>query len=161
MPAENTFTIREALPADLDVVHGLWVEFAREMDGVDPVYRLAPSFEDQGRDFMHDAIADDFAHVHMAYDGERAIGFAVIRLQFPHGLFQQKPLVHISDVYVQPAYRRRGVATALVTHGITYAKKKGVDLVTLSVLAANPAAGLYEKLGFKPHRLSLTWQPEE
>lgn len=161
MSESSTFTIHEALPADIDVVHELWIALAEEMDKLDPVHRLAPSYREQGRDLMNDAIADDFTHVHVAFDGDRAIGFAIIRLQFPHGLFEQKPLVHISDVYVMPEYRRRGVATALVTHGIAFARKKGIGLVTLGVLANCPAIGLYEKLGFKVHRLSMTWQAEE
>lgn len=158
---QNPFTIREALPDDLELVHTLWLGLAQEMQAMDPVYKLAPSYEELGRDSLRDAIADDFAHVHVAYDGERPVGFAIIRLQFPHSLFQQKPLVHISDVYVAPDHRRRGIASGLLAHGIAYAKKKGIDLVTLGVLADNPAAGLYEKLGFKVHRLSMSWQPEK
>lgn len=156
MAEHNPISIREALPEDLETVHKLWLALAEEMQSLDPVYKLSQSYSVQGLDFMREAIADDFAHVHLACDGDRPIGFAIIRSQFPHSLFEQKPQVHISDVYVVPDQRRRGVATALIRHGIADARKKGISLVTLGVLAGAPAIGLYEKLGFKTYRLSMT-----
>jgi ribosomal protein S18 acetylase RimI-like enzyme len=50
---------------------------------------------------------------------------------------------------VAPAFRRRGVARALLTELITVARGTSYQRLTLSVDADNPAASLYRSLGFQ------------
>lgn len=53
------------------------------------------------------------------------------------------------NVAVAPAYRRQGIAEALVKELIARLAAKAVTSLTLEVRASNEAAqGLYEKLGF-------------
>lgn len=53
------------------------------------------------------------------------------------------------NVAVHPAYRRQGIAEALVTQLVQALKEMGNHCLTLEVRASNaPAIGLYEKLGF-------------
>lgn len=53
------------------------------------------------------------------------------------------------NVAVHPAYRRQGIAEALVTQLVQALKEMGNHCLTLEVRASNPPAiGLYEKLGF-------------
>ena len=54
------------------------------------------------------------------------------------------------NVAVDPAFRRRGIARALVTSLVEELAKAGNHSLTLEVRASNtPAIGLYEKLGFR------------
>jgi GNAT superfamily N-acetyltransferase len=56
----------------------------------------------------------------------------------------------IRDLYVDPAYRRRGVARALLTHVITAARSAGALRVSLQTETDNAAAlALYASLGFE------------
>jgi ribosomal-protein-alanine N-acetyltransferase len=58
--------------------------------------------------------------------------------------------LHINTVAVDPAERRHGHATALLTHVFEEAASRGVTRATLEVRASNEAAlGLYERLGFR------------
>ena len=58
--------------------------------------------------------------------------------------------IHVLNVAVDPALRRRGVATALLSETLARAKEKGAALATLEVRRGNvPALGLYESLGFR------------
>ena len=56
---------------------------------------------------------------------------------------------HITNLAVDPAYRRKGIGRALLEHLITEGKKRGVRFLTLEVRSSNLVAQqLYRKLGF-------------
>jgi ribosomal protein S18 acetylase RimI-like enzyme len=58
---------------------------------------------------------------------------------------------YISTVVVDPQYRRRGFAKALLERARTIAQAAGRKYVALDVLANNtPARALYESLGYRP-----------
>jgi ribosomal-protein-alanine N-acetyltransferase len=58
--------------------------------------------------------------------------------------------VHILNVAVDPAFRRRGIATAVIEHLIEIARHHKASFVTLEVRETNQAAlGLYESLRFE------------
>ncbi len=57
--------------------------------------------------------------------------------------------MHVLNLAVDPAYRRRGVATFLLQHSVTLARKHGVRGVYLEVRSSNDSAiKLYRKMGF-------------
>lgn len=56
--------------------------------------------------------------------------------------------VYLEDLYVRPAYRGRGVGTALLTHLAKVAEENGCRRMQWLVHAQNePAIRLYEKFG--------------
>ncbi|HKE36356.1 MAG TPA: GNAT family N-acetyltransferase, partial [Candidatus Baltobacteraceae bacterium] len=65
-------------------------------------------------------------------------------------MIQLARIATIAGVYVQPAYRRRGVARELTEAAIAWARGRSCTLVRLS--ASEPAETLYRDLGFTPGR---------
>ena len=66
------------------------------------------------------------------------------------------PYTYISDLVVLPAYRRRGIGTALLRRAEAYARERGMTLLRINVLAKNQVAGqLYRTLGFSDYRVQL------
>lgn len=62
----------------------------------------------------------------------------------------------VNDLYVHPAYRRKGIATKLMKHTFDYLKSIGVTHVRLYVMIDNHAAiNLYRKFGFKDLQLRM------
>jgi [ribosomal protein S18]-alanine N-acetyltransferase len=60
---------------------------------------------------------------------------------------------YVSSVAVDPAYRRRGLARALLERSREIAARAGKRYVALDVLAHNtPARTLYERIGYRPLR---------
>ncbi|WP_395939580.1 GNAT family N-acetyltransferase [Anabaena sp. FACHB-1237] len=61
---------------------------------------------------------------------------------------------HIFLVYVEPEHRRRGIATALIQHLETWAKRRGDRQIGLQVFQINtPAINLYHHLGYQTQSL--------
>lgn len=77
----------------------------------------------------------------VALDGERLMGYIGSQAVLGEA--------DMMNVAVDPAYRRQGVAEALVTALAERLAEKGNESLTLEVRVSNtPAIGLYEKLGF-------------
>jgi ribosomal protein S18 acetylase RimI-like enzyme len=129
--------IRPVTGDDAEVVRALWEEFEAE---VPP----PPSFEES----WDEAWADLARHAQegaafLAEDGGEPVGYA----------FATKPdkgRSHLTDVYVRPAARRRGVGRALVTEVIARARELGADQLSLDVQTSNTgAATVWQRLGFR------------
>ena len=59
-------------------------------------------------------------------------------------------------VYVDPAYRRQGIAKALIQHAEAWAKNSGYTQMGLQVFTANRSAiELYQQLGYQPRSISM------
>ena len=88
-----------------------------------------------------------YVHEHVALlaeEGGDSVGFVLARLKGArHGF--------ISDLYVRPARRRRGVAEALTHEAVTRLAELGAEVVELEVLTPNAdARRVYERWGFAP-----------
>lgn len=71
---------------------------------------------------------------------------------------------HIFMLYVVPAYRRRGIATALLHHAQQWSQARGERQLGLQVFPHNtPALQLYRKLGFQTYAVTMlqTWPPRK
>ena len=79
-----------------------------------------------------------------ARDGERTVGVGRLGVTGPWG--------GLAAMWVDPAYRRRGVAVAMFVALVDAAASAGVASLHLQVWAHNaPARALYERLGFRRH----------
>ena len=81
----------------------------------------------------------------VAFDREEktAIGFLCLEEN-------TKRLYSIKFVFVDPNYRKQGIAKKLLNHALSIAKEKGAKKVNLNVYStAINAISLYKKLGFK------------
>jgi ribosomal protein S18 acetylase RimI-like enzyme len=128
------------------------------VDGHDPVLRGVADlcYETLHRPFgvpRNDAWNEtDPASAHfVALDGERLVGY--VRLIAEGGG------AHVRQVSVTHAYRRRGIAAALVTCALARAREVGLPFAFLN--ARENAVGVYERVGFRvvqgPFRMGRTY----
>lgn len=81
-------------------------------------------------------------------DGEAA-GFALFFTNF--STFLGRPGIYLEDLFVRPAFRRRGIGEALLAHLAALAGSRGCGRLEWSVLDWNePAIGFYRGLGAVP-----------
>lgn len=72
-----------------------------------------------------------------------------VQLAAPTALAASRHVLEVKGLVVDPAHRRRGVATLLLRAAMREAERRGARRLTLRVLAHNAAArSLYEACGF-------------
>lgn len=98
--------------------------------------------------WSYDALAEELqnplAVFYVAEDveAESAVGYVGMHHILDEG--------YITNVVVHPAYRRKGVASALLQELEAYAQAHGLTRITLEVRASNQKAiALYEKMGYE------------
>lgn len=98
--------------------------------------------------WSYDALAEELQnplavfYVAEDVDAESAIGYVGMHHILDEG--------YITNVVVHPAYRRHGVATALLRELEKYGDSHDLSRITLEVRASNAKAiALYKKLGYK------------
>ncbi len=84
-----------------------------------------------------------------AYVADEPAGFAIF---FPNfSTFSGRPGVYLEDLFVDPAYRGRGIGKALLVHLAKLAKERGYTRVNWAVLDWNqPAIDFYRNTGATP-----------
>lgn len=133
-------TIRRAKQSDRELVRGLWEQFEEELGGPD---YLRESWKDAWTD-LSETVRSGVALI--AEEDGRAVGFVFCVL----GDVGRRT-AHVTDLYVAPDARSRGVGTALLAAIIEPAREAGLDHVSLEVLTRNnEARRLYDRLGFVP-----------
>jgi GNAT superfamily N-acetyltransferase len=142
-PGDNPVRIRAATAADVATLLGLIRELAT-------YERLA----DQVVASEADLAAAMFgprpaAEAVLAEVGESLAGFALYFQSF--STFVGRPGIYLEDLYVRPAFRRRGVGRALFSHLARLAVARGCGRFEWAVLDWNaPAIAFYRSLGALP-----------
>jgi ribosomal protein S18 acetylase RimI-like enzyme len=97
------------------------------------------------------------SHVERVYLAEidgLVVGFACLRL-FATVLYPT-PYAEVSELYVEPEARRRGVGLAVLDHLEALAKKAGAEELFVMTDAENlPARKIYARRGFEEYGLQL------
>ncbi|MFZ5825574.1 MAG: GNAT family N-acetyltransferase [Bacillota bacterium] len=137
---------------DLKQLLPLVEAFAREQQDQIPVNELAENFMEFARSGLAQAVEHPAACVMVAEELEgkpTIVGYAVGMLQEPPAIFKPELYTFISDLYVTPEYRRKGIGSALVERVRGWGFLKGAYRLSLIIPTGSPAQGLYEKLGFR------------
>jgi ribosomal protein S18 acetylase RimI-like enzyme len=133
-------TIRPATEADHDLLRELWEEFEAELDH-EPYLRET---WDEAWDDVAVTVREGVALIAEA-DG-RALGFVFCNLGE-----RGRQTAHVTDIYVRPEARGRGIGQALLAELVEPAREAGLAHVSLEVLIRNSdARRLYDRLGFVP-----------
>ncbi|MBR1558946.1 MAG: GNAT family N-acetyltransferase [Clostridia bacterium] len=113
--------------------------------------------EAESRRYYAEALADGTHTACLAFDGDEFVGAGGV------SYYRVMPTYHdptgrkayIMNMYVRPAYRRRGIATHMLDLLVADARAKGVGSIALEATAAGRP--LYEKYGFIPleHEMEL------
>lgn len=87
-----------------------------------------------------------YAEAIIAEVGTKAVGFALF---FPnYSTFLTQPGIYLEDLFVLPAYRRQGIATALLSYLGKLAIERNAGRLEWSVLDWNESAiAFYQKMG--------------
>ena len=135
-------SIRIATGDDLDLLRGLWEEFEEELGG--PVF-VRETWEEECPDLERNVRE---GLVLVAEEEGEPVGYAEVRFD--------PRLAWLKAIYVRPAYRRHGLARALLVEVAAACAEREPRHLGLEVLAENRyARAFYERLGFSEYSLQL------
>ena len=139
----NSVTYRRLTDEDLAVFIEMRITQLREEGAKDDV-DLRPALNDYYRRHLHDGTFVSW----LALDGEKIVGTSGMS-------FVEKPpyfgcpsgkIGHLSSMYTDPGYRRRGIAKDLLTKVMDDARKYGCGAIQIT--ASDMGVKLYTACGF-------------
>jgi len=94
------------------------------------------------RGMFEEILASDVTISLVAQEAARICGYIIF--------YDAGPEMHIMNIAVHPRQRRHGLAFAMMSRILAFARDKAIEECFLEVRESNvPARGLYEKLGFR------------
>ena len=151
-------TIEPAASDDIDAVTDLWVQLARGQRAYDSAVRA-----EANRDAMRETLA---AHqvaggLLVARVDDAVVGFASFSLE--RGTLElDATRGTLSNLYVDPAYRNRGIGAALLEAVEDALADSEAEILTLEVLADNEdARRFYRDHGFEQFRITMARSLED
>ena len=143
-----------------DTVQGLHIEF-------DPV-RYKPLEQDRADriTWFMEHINSPLSQIFIAEVAGKAVGYVLcVQVIKPESPFTTAShILEIDQLSVEPDWRRRGIASALMQQAEQFAVERGITRLTLTVAAFNTeAVAFYEAVGYQPAtvRLARTIAPQE
>jgi GNAT superfamily N-acetyltransferase len=141
--SESKFTIRSATVTDVPII----LELIRAL----AAYERAPDEVTATEEGLTEVLFGEkpASEVLLAFEGERAVGFAVFFHNFSTWLGRAG--LYLEDLFVRPEDRGKGYGRALLVHLAKVARDRRCGRMEWAVLDWNePAIQFYKKLGAKP-----------
>lgn len=126
--------------------------------GLEPTWPEGTAIIDEYVRYLDTQCARHDGQVIVAESAGGIVGFVCVAAA-THNDSPDDPAVFawIHDIFVRPAHRRRGVATALMAEAESFARARGARELRLGVLDRNEnARGLYRGQGFRDYVRVLT-----
>jgi len=145
---EITYT--QASMEDAEALKELFVAYSRELEQYEMEYTLV---EDTLLTTIQSRIRSRMALAAVAKDADTVVGFLFCSISRLSGYtYEGSPLFgYISDTFVAPAYRGRGIAGGLSQMAAQWLAENDVGYVELKVLHSNHSAHrFWQRQGFAP-----------
>lgn len=146
--------IRKLTGSDYDKVLELYLELDEFHVQARPDFFV---HRDKEEVYLKDAFMQNLARPDVlqlgVFDDERLVGIVRATLWKESGMVKGLKTVCLDDIYVLPAYRRRGIAAKLFAEVETWAKEQGA--VRLDVYTWNfnkGAIAMYQAMGMTPQQ---------
>jgi ribosomal protein S18 acetylase RimI-like enzyme len=144
--------IRLARRGDVPSLLMLWAAMVEENARLDPHLELHPDAREHMARAMAGWVDDGTRIVLVAEESPRlVVGFAAASLGPGNGIQAPDRLGQVTDCFVAPARRRRGIARRLATRLLDLLAERGAEVVRLQVSAHNAASfAFWTSLGYEP-----------
>lgn len=148
-------TIRDATPGDESTLLG----FLRALQDAEAAICTTRRPGHEVDRWCYADLQRDGVQVLLALDGSRPTGFVAGKLGVHEDELQipaWRPHGHISDLYVDPAYRGTGVAQSLLQAMVDRLQGLGARRVRIAALSGNEVAiRAYLRFGFQPFSVAM------
>lgn len=146
--------VRDATKRDLREVGALWQELAEHHSRLSDHFALAWDSRIRWSRYLSAKFGEISTKLVVAEEDGKLVGFMLCFLSPNAPIYAEKKIGVISDVYVLPERRNRGVTKLMFDHAVKWFRKNKVRSIQLSVAAANPdAIAVWRRMGFEPFML--------
>lgn len=142
-------TISKASLSDINIITPLFDAYR--------VFYKQESDMEAAKNFISERLNREESTIFLASSGDEAIGFTQLYPVFSSVSVQRMHI--LNDLYVNPEYRGKGIATLLLNEAKHFALENGSKGLGLETAQDNPAQALYERLGWeKDSTLHYFWK---
>ena len=156
---EAEITVRRGQSRDMAFVTELWRKLADEMYGLDERVAVRPEAEILWAKWAGARLRDEHSCVLVAEVAGEVVGYLLSYIDEAQPIYVTRRHALISDLYVDPAHRRKGLGTKLVEKTFAFFREKEVDHVRVNVLKANAAAHAFWERHGAGEFLERLWKP--
>ncbi len=141
--------VRKAKEQDLEAVLDLWQEMMDHHARLDERLQTVPEARDYFRDTLREWMGQRERRVLVGVADRQIVGYAIGAIAENPPIFTPRRYGHVSDICVDPAWRRQGLGHRLFAGLRTWFRQQGVTVVQLHVAARNPAGrAFWQDIGF-------------
>ena len=146
----------EIRPIDASLARAVW---DADVDAFEDHWGGFDHSEENFRRWLDDP-KTDLALWIVAFDGDEIAGGVINSIDDEQNAELGVDRGWLNSVFTRRAWRRRGLATALVARSLRELRARGMTSAALGVDAENPhdALGLYERLGFVVDQRAAAWR---
>jgi len=144
--------IRKAKKQDIKQIKNLVIKLFSTWDKIDPADKLDKDWfnKPKANKFYTDIINKQDKLLLVAEENNNLIAYLLLETQFRDPFLKGNRIGYISELYVLPRYRGKGISKALLNQGEKWFKKKKFKWIQVSTHSRDkPAIKFWEKKGFK------------
>lgn len=144
-------TYRRAKSRDIAFVIEMWREMSTEVAAVNPRYKISDNGEFVWGRWAGGVAGSERGCVILAEDGENPVGCILAFIPDEAPIYASRPRGRISDIYVFPEYRKKGIGKELLKQAIDFLKEKNVKAIEVNMpKGVEGLAKLWTGAGMKP-----------
>lgn len=114
-----------------------------KIDDLNKIKNISQKFDFEIKRDWKDLILSNDKEFFLAIDNDEIIGFTGLIY------YDWNNTLQISNIFVHPEYRGKGLAVKLIQYVIEKAKQSSFRCLLAEAPSLNPVKNLYEKLGFR------------
>ena len=144
--------VRNAKKADIHELKHLVIKLFSKWAEIDPADKLDKSWfkKSKSNKFYTDLLKNKDKLLLVAEDNKKLIGYLLLETKFRDPFLEGNRIGYVSELYVLPKYRRKGISKSLLEQGNKWFKKKRFKWIMVSTHSRDkPAIRFWEKKGFK------------
>ena len=154
--------VRRARKGDSDAVGRLWIDLLQSQSKLDSRFQPSDDALQRWRNDFPEWVRRDSRRIYVA-EGDGAIrGFVSAERWSTPPIYRDVREIYIDELYVEPAYRRRGLGRALVEEVALWAKSEGAHRLRAGALGANgEGRTFWERVGAEAFTVTYTLEVQE
>jgi len=131
-------------------VSAQWLALASSHVEFDPSFALRAGADGEVRRLLEAVLRDPDSAIFVYEDGgSRFAGFSAIRIDRAPPILVEGERAEITDLWVEPGERRRGIGRALVASAVAWIRERGVERCEVRVSSGNAGGqAFWRDVGF-------------